>query len=377
MASTKEDEKSMLDALFGFISMMLDALFGFISLGASVGKKDNETEPARNNGTEKTPTKLFCSACGKKSDTLKKCNGCLCVWYCDKKCQNKHRKEHKKECKVIKKELDKRGGKLDLGTELNVGPPLGELSPQEECPICMQVLPIHASLRTYSNCCGKLICGGCGNRHNMKQDAERGQKQKQPAAPTCAFCRTTLPKTDEEIVARLQKRAKKNDPNALLSMAINVYGTGQLGLPVDQAKCIDLLRQSDDLGFPPAQAQLGDYYYDGEMGLEQNEEVALRYWEKAAEGGHLPALYNLGCIESNNGNSAAALHHLRLAASGGHKISMGALVQCFEAGLLQHKDLAETLKVFYRARAEMKSEDRDKFIKLLKEEGNYQEEYDL
>ena len=56
---------------------------------------------------------------------------------------------------------------------------------------------------------------------------------------------------------------------------------------------------------------------------------------------------------------------------------MGALIQCFEAGLLQHKDLAETLKVFYRARAEMKSEDRDKFIKLLKEEGNYQEEYDL
>jgi len=318
----------------------------------------------------------LCSACGKKSDTLKKCNGCLCVWYCDKKCQNKHRKEHKKECKVIKEILDKRGGKLDVGTELNVhvGPPLGELFPQEECPICMQVLPIHAALRTYSNCCGKLLCGGCGNHHNMKQDAERGQK---PVLLTCAFCRTTLPKTDEEIVVRLQKRAKKNDPNALLSMTINVYGIGQLGLPVDQAKCIDLLRQSDDLGFPPAQAQLGDYYYDGEMGLEQNEEVALRYWEKAAEGGHLPALYNLGCIENNSGNSTAALRHLRLAALGGHKLSMGALIGCFEHGLLHHGDLAKNLQAFYRARAEMKSEGRDQFIKLLKETGEYQEEYDL
>jgi len=160
-------------------------------------------------------------------------------------------------------------------------------------------------------------------------------------------------------------------------MTINVYGIGQLGLPVDQAKCIDLLRQSDDLGFPPAQAQLGDYYYDGEMGLEQNEEVALRYWEKAAEGGHLPALYNLGCIENNSGNSTAALRHLRLAALGGHKLSMGALIGCFEHGLLHHGDLAKNLQAFYRARAEMKSEGRDQFIKLLKETGEYQEEYDL
>ena len=208
----------------------------------------------------------------------------------------------------------------------------------------------------------------------MKHAAERGQTL---VSPTCAFCRTTLPKTDEEIVVRLQKRAKKNDPNALLSIAINVYGLGQLGLPVDQAKCIDLLRQSDDLGFPPAQAQLGDFYHDGEMGLEQNDEEALKYWEKAAEGGHLPALYNLGCIESNSGNSTAAQHHLRLAASWGHKMSMGALILCFEAGMLYHADLAKSLQAFYRARDEMKSEDRDQFIKLLKETGEYKEEYDV
>ena len=69
MVSTKEDGTSM-----------LDALFGLISLGGSVGKKDNETEPAKKNGTEKTLTKTLCSACGEKSDALMKCRACKCVW---------------------------------------------------------------------------------------------------------------------------------------------------------------------------------------------------------------------------------------------------------------------------------------------------------
>ena len=155
------------------------------------------------------------------------------------------------------------------------------------------------------------------------------------------------------------------------------YGQGDLGVSVDQAKCIDLLRQSVGLGCPGAHYQLASFHHTGEMGLEQNEEEASKYLEKAAEGGHVPALYNLGCIENNSGNSTAALRHLRLAALGGHKLSMGALIGCFEHGLLHHGDLAKNLQAFYRARAEMKSEGRDQFIKLLKETGEYQEEYDL
>ena len=91
-----------------------------MSLGESTEKKDSETGTNTKNGT---PTKKeMCSACGKKSSTLMKCRACKCVWYCDKDCQNKHWKEHKTECKPIKKELDKRGGKLDLGTEEDIGP---------------------------------------------------------------------------------------------------------------------------------------------------------------------------------------------------------------------------------------------------------------
>ena len=101
-----------------------------MSLGESAERNENNEDAAEENGT--TPTKL-CSACETKSDALKKCRNCKCVWYCDKDCQNKHWKEHKKECKRIKKILGKRGGKLDIGIgiEKDVGP-LGKLPPREE-----------------------------------------------------------------------------------------------------------------------------------------------------------------------------------------------------------------------------------------------------
>ena len=53
------------------------------------------------------------------------------------------------------------------------------------------------------------------------------------------------------------------------------------------------------------------------------------------------------------------------------------LIACFEDGMLHHGDLAETMRVFYRSRAEMKSEDRDEWMKYFKFAGKYNEEYDM
>ena len=341
-----------------------------MSLGKSAERKDTDTEPAEKN---ETPTKL-CSACGKKSDALKKCTACKCVWYCDKDCQKRHRGEHKTECKLVKKELDKRGGKLDIGTEKDIGP-LGKLPPREECPICMRVLPIHSKLHTYFSCCGKTLCGGCSHRHKIKSGEwdESGQTLVQP---TCAFCRTALPESEEEILAQLSKRVERKDPEALRFMA-RQYGDGNLGLPVDQAKCIDLFGESAGLGCSFAQYQLATSHHIGEMGLEQNEEEAYKYYKKAAEGGDLISQHNLGCVEGGNGDHAAAMRHWRLSASGGMRVSMEGLIECFEDGLLHHADLVETLQAFYPARAELWSEDRDQYIAYLKRTGEYEEESDM
>ena len=338
---------------------------GSISLGEAAERmtESETTEDDQNEASAK-----LCSACGEKSDTLMKCRACKCVWYCDKKCQNKHWKEHKKECKRIKEELDKRGGKLDLGEELDVGP-LEKLPPREECPICMHLLPLSQRLHKYLNCCGKSICSSCGFEHQLKNE--------ESALPrTCAFCRTAVPRSDEEYLVNLRKGVERKDPKALRNLAFD-YGFGDRGLPMDQAKCIELLRESADLGCPSAKAQLGNFYKFGQMGLEQNDEEALKYWEKAVKDGEVLTPYNLGCIEAENGDHVAAMRHWRLAASGGMRMSMTNLIAYFERGLLHHGDLAETLQAMYLSKAELRSEDRNKYIVHLKMIGEYEDEMDM
>jgi TPR repeat protein len=155
------------------------------------------------------------------------------------------------------------------------------------------------------------------------------------------------------------------------------YGKGGLGLPVDQGKCIELLRESAGLGHPDALSQLGYFLKFGEMGLDQDEVEALKNWEKAAEGGDLDARYNLGNMVCRNGNYADGMRHWRLSASVGHRRSIIALIVCFDDGLLHHAELAKTLQTMYVARAEMKTKDRDRYIQHLKRIGEYEEEYDF
>ena len=356
MASTNEEET---------VAPATAEQLGSMSLGESAERKDGPTSK------NETPTKKLCSACGKKSDTVKLCNGCQCIWYCDKKCQNKHRKEHKKECRPIKKELDeRREGKIHFFEELDVGP-LGEVPLQEECPICIQAFPLHPALRSHSTCCGKMICGACDHQHSLKSEERK----------TCAFCRSPVP-DHEEYLAQLRKRVELKDPNALHNMALH-YKDGYIGLPVDQARCIDLLRESADLGCSSAQYQLGSFYLRGWMGLEQDEKEALRHMEKAAEGGHSVARHELGCAGGRkdnamrNGNDATAMRHFRLSASGGYRKSVEILIDFFAVGSLRHCDLAESLQAYYLARSDMRSKDRDQHIAYLKMTGKYKEEYDL
>ena len=367
MSSSKED---------GTAAAAADQL-GSMSLGESAERNENNEDAAEENEA----SAKMCSACGEKSDTTKKCTACKCVNYCDRECQNKHWKEHKNECKRIKKILGKRGGKLDIGTEKDLGP-LRKLPPRAECPICMHPLPLHDSLHTYVTCCGKIICCGCFCRHHMESGEWVVEGDQQTLVPqTCPFCRSAIAEEPgEEGLSRLRKRVQHKDAYAIRNLAL-CYESGSDGLPVDQAKCVDLMRQSGDLGCLDALYQLGMYYHHGKMGLEKKEGEALKYWKKAAELGDLHAQHNLGYAEGNSGDTAAAMHHFRLSASGGLKISTECLLRCFEDGALRHGDLAETLQAFYRARAELKSTDRDKYISLLKKYGKdhgreYRAEYE-
>ena len=92
--------------------------------------------------------------------------------------------------------------------------PLPDLPPRDECSLCMRVLPIPAIFQPYYACCGKIVCCGCSFQHEIKSGelaAERGQAL---AAPTCPFCRTSVPRSDEEMLARLRTRIELKDPHS-------------------------------------------------------------------------------------------------------------------------------------------------------------------
>ena len=74
------------------------------------------------------------------------------------------------------------------------------------------------------------------------------------------------------------------------------------------------------------------------MGLEKNEEESMKAYKEAAKGGHTLAQHNLGVANAKyaNGEYVAAMHHWRLSAPGGYRNSTGALIDCFEEGLLKH-----------------------------------------
>ena len=107
---------------------------------------------------------------------------------------------------------------------------------------------------------------------------------------------------------QLRKRVELKDPAALINLAM-AHGRGELGLPVNQATCVQLLRQAAGLDCPAAKF--------GEMGLRMDEGEALRYMVVSAEGGDLDARHNLGCAEGASGDDVAAMRHWRLSASGG------------------------------------------------------------
>ena len=151
-------------------------------------------------------------------------------------------------------------------------------------------------------------------------------------------------------MAQLRKRVEVKDPKALCNLALD-YGDGEFGLSVDLTKCIELLRESAELGCVHAQCSLGDFYHTGDKGLERNEEEARKYFKEAAVGGHVIARHNLGNAEAAVGDYIAAMRHWRVSASGGLTTSMVSLIDCFESGILKHEDFAETLQAMYHSRA--------------------------
>ena len=204
------------------------------------------------------------------------------------------------------------------------------------------------------SCCGKIICSGCV--HTFRS---RATKRKDDV---CPFCRTPMPISLEEMVKRLEKRIDLNDALALNNHGCN-YAEGQLGLPQNQAKALELWHRAAELGNAAANYAIGNAYLTGD-GVEVDEKKAMHYWELAAMRGSVDARHNFGVTEENKGNWDRALKHYMIAVKDGGSDSLKNIKIMYEEGHATKDVYNEALKCYQAYVDEIKSDQRDEAAAL-------------
>ena len=87
-------------------------------------------------------------------------------------------------------------------------------------------------------------------------------------------------------------KPKPVDPAQVYQTSL-AYAQGANKLPVDKKKSFELLQQSAELGYAKAQMQLAYNYHTGNL-TQKNEELAIKWYTKAAKQNIVQAQYMLG-----------------------------------------------------------------------------------
>ena len=284
-----------------------------------------------------------CANCGKEgSDVTNTCNKCKSVMYCNAACKKKHRHKHKKDCEEHLRLAAERAA--ELHDELLFKQP----PPNEDCHICFLQMPSLTTGWRYHTCCGKTICSGCCYA-NARMDLKK---------QLCAFCRTRAHSPDKEKLERTKKRVEIGDAIAIQIMG-NYYYEGVLGLPQDYTKALELWHQAGELGSTEAYHNIACAYNNG-VGVGMDKQKAEHYCELAAMEGHAGARHKLGLIEERKGNVDRALKHWMIATEKGYKNSLKKIKCIYSNGHATKDDCySVALQVYEEYLNKVKSNQRD------------------
>lgn len=120
--------------------------------------------------------------------------------------------------------------------------------------------------------------------------------------------------TQSDAVSYLTRASDMGRTDAMRALS-DLYRTGQ-GTPPDAKQSQQLLKKASESFDKDATKRLGDSYF------EKDPKKALKYYEQAAEAGHMEAAYIAGVMYAENyeirPNSARSAMLLKQAAEGGH-----------------------------------------------------------
>ena len=160
---------------------------------------------------------------------------------------------------------------------------------EEECSICLDILPQDPTNFVRASCCGKGM-------HNKCRDGVLVSSMSFKQKNQCVMCRTKYPSSEKEAVEQLRPWVEKGKAWAQFMLG----GRYRNGEGVDQSyqQARELFELSATQGNVNAQYNLGCMYAHGQD-VDQSYERAAEYYEAAARQGYASAQYNLGALYAN------------------------------------------------------------------------------
>ncbi len=153
--------------------------------------------------------------------------------------------------------------------------------------------------------------------------------------------------------AALRTAANKGDPGAAFEIGVR-YAEGR-GVASDYAEAMKWYERASQGGIVPATFRLGALYEKG-LGAKRDLETARRYYIQAAEKGSAKAMHNLAVLDADGGgagpNYKGAAQWFRKAAERGVADSQFNLGILYARGIGVEQNLAESYKWFSLAAAQ-------------------------
>ena len=222
----------------------------------------------------------------------------------------------------------------------------------DACTICFQLFEFPMGKRSKVNaCCMKRVCNGC-ILAAVQRDID----------DICPFCRTPRPTDDASEHTMIQKRVDKGDAEAIYQLG-EQYFNGELGLAKDVPRAVELWTEAAELGSLDAHYHIGLAYYNGD-GVEEDKPRSTEHWQQAAMKGDARSRHNLGFVEDDDGNDELAAQHWMISAKMGVEESLDNIREMFKEGLVTKARYAEALLGYQDAVEEMKSPQREEAKRL-------------
>jgi len=170
----------------------------------------------------------------------------------------------------------------------------------------------------------------------------------------CSFCREPTLISDKEQIARCKKRMAVGDGDAFCFLGLNYYD-GLLGLQQNNMKAAELWLKGAALGSVSAQNKVAFAYSKG-VGLEKDERKALHYSQLAAMGGDVTARFNLGvsCARMED-----TIEHWKIAAGSGFELALDKIEMLLKCNALSEEAYESVLTTYLSSRDELKSAERE------------------